>query len=235
MWNIVKKNDSKIETLKQRVEILEGVGIPNSLSHSLAELRKNISEIEAAIQSDTMFQTLFSHDSSDPLLTETGVRLIHDSLKQFNKKLHALLKITGSLRSILDSARKRDLGEIRQNLCLAKIRKHFISLEKARTPLDNMISDIEDMISLVESENRGRFKEVLSDVLRQKKELNERLNRTSELSDMISYYQNEIEKFTALMDFVATNGDIPFSTDRPTSHNFINFVKNTKTSYLEND
>ena len=91
------------------------------------------------------------------------------------------------------------------------------------------------MISVVESENRGIFKEALSDVLRQKKELNERLNRTSELSDMISYYQNEIEKFTTLMDFVATNGDIPFSTDRPTSHNFINFVKNTKTGYLEND
>ena len=235
MWNVVKSNDSKIKSLKQRVEILEGVGVPTSLSHSLVELRKNISEMEVAFKSDTMFQTLFSYDSSDPLLTETSVRLIQSSLKQFNKKLQSLSKTNDSLTSVLDLARKKDLGEIRQNLCLAKIRKHYISLEKTRAPLDNLISDLEEMISVVESESRGSFKTALTHVLRQKKEMNDRLSRTSEISDMISHYQTEIEKFTALMDFVATNGDTPFSTDRPTSHNFINFAKNTKMGYLEND
>jgi hypothetical protein len=234
-WENVRTTETKFKILKERFEALEGAIPSGSLEKSLTSIRENLSGIEATLYSQHMLSNILPTDPSHSLLTEASIRHIFSSLKTYNRELRSYLKIIKSLSSILKSSRRADMGEIRQNFYLSKIRKHFIAIEKLRIPVDSTISDLEEVISFLEAETGETFNASLSQALKKKKELHEVFAESSNISDITADYESELEKFTALMDFVSTNGDSGFCTENQTSTNFINHINAIKMEYKNND
>ena len=124
--------EKQIPLLREKTEILEEIKIDSNLRKDLEDIRNRIRNAEEVIFAKKTLIELFRSDNANSLLMENQTYDISSRLKEYDQLLSFYLKITNSMQSIYETCTKENIGPIRQNLLLAKIRKHLHSLEKRK-------------------------------------------------------------------------------------------------------
>lgn len=220
----MKKTISKIDTLKEKLEVLEGVAGEHKLTSELRNLKDQISILETQVFAHMSLEDILSSGTAQNLVGESDAHVVLSVLSDYEKLQTQYLKTVESIYAIMMSSTKSDIGAIRQNFLLAKLRKHFISVEKRRIPTESQLIELQDFFGDLKLAMGSDTGVLLNETLRLKRALNSKLKGISISESKKSQCEEQIGKFIALMDFTASNGSEAFDECEPNSRNF---VKNT--------
>ena len=212
--------EKQIPVLREKAEILEEIKIDSNLRKDLEDIRNRIRNAEEVIFAKKTLVELFRSDNANSLLMENQTYDISSRLKEYDQLLSFYLKITNSMQSIYETCTKENIGPIRQNLLLAKIRKHLHSLEKKKIPAESTLMEIEDTLDSLCKDTGKDAVDLLENALQSKRQLNEKLKKLVEIEDEGRSLDSTAEDISALMSFVANYGSASLNETNPSATNF---------------